>query len=331
MLLTGIKHQYQSYEQLLWDFHDKGWTDGLPVVPPTPELVEGFLAAAGVEPGDVLGVVPTREVIVTAEACAINAVMAGCKPVFAPVSIAAARAVLDHMANIHSPSATLTGASQLVVVNGPVRNEIGINCTAGCFGSGSIANATIGRGLRLMIRNLLKAIPGFLDRATISKPARYSFCFGEDEEGSPWTPMHVERGLPAGTSAVTVQSQTDRFAAWDAEMKSPESLLDNIVKTARAREILQDDWLGEERNMIIVIGPEHRDFLAGRGWSKQDIRTYLFPRLIEPDTADDFQHHIHKPDGILIVAAGGPGMAESWIFYPHLALSITVPVDTLRQ
>lgn len=326
-MLTATTHEYRSYEQLLWEFHGKGWTDGLPVTPPTHELVESYLAAAGVAPDEVLGVVPTREVVVTAEACAINAVMAGCKAEFAPVSVAAARAVLEHMANIHSPSATLTGAAQMVVVNGPVRNQIGINCTGGCFGSGTIANATIGRGLRLMIRNVVKAIPGFLDRATISKPARYSFCFGEDEEGSGWTPMHVERGLPIGASAVTVQSQTDRFAAWDEEMDSPESLLDNIVRTARAREILQDDWLGEERNMIIVVGPEHRDFLIEQGWSKEDVRQYLFPRLIEPDTADDFQHHIHKPEGILIVAAGGSGMAESWIFYPHLALSITVPVE----
>jgi hypothetical protein len=138
--------------------------------------------------------------------------------------------------------------------------------------------------------------------------------------------MHEERGFPAGSSAVTVHSNTDRYAAWDTEMSSPESLLDIFVQTARAREIRQDDWLGEERNMVIVVGPEHRDFLVSSGWSKRDVREYLFPRLTQPSGGGEERHHLHRADGILIVAAGGPGMAESWILYPHLALATTKPV-----
>jgi hypothetical protein len=325
-MLKAARESYQSYDALLQGYHERGWTDGLPIVPPTPDRVDAFLSAAGVEPELVLGTVPTREVIATAESCAINAVMAGCKPQYARVVVAAFRAFFDEKANCHSTTATLTGAAHAVIVHGPVRREIGINCGSGCFGPGSHANATIGRALRLVIRNVCKAVPGGLDRATFSKPARYSFCFGEDEEGSSWLPMHVECGMSAETSAVTVHSNTDRFAAWDHEMRSPQSLLDCIVRTARARDIRQDDWLGDERNMVLVVGPEHRDFLVGAGWSKQDVREYLFPRLTAESGDGEEKHHLHRAEGIQIVAAGGRGMAESWILYPHLALATTRPI-----
>src|SRR5262249_52736122 len=160
----------------------------------------------GLEPTEILGAVPTREVVVTAEHVAINAVMAGCRADYMPVVVAAVRAHLHEKANCHSTTGTLSGAAQLVIVNGPVRTELDINGRAGCFGPGWRANATIGRALRLVIRNVCRSIPYFLDRATFSTPARYSFCIGEDEEDSSWLPLHVERGFEPGTSAVTVQS-----------------------------------------------------------------------------------------------------------------------------
>lgn len=322
-MLKAPRETYESYDALLETYRERGWDDGLPIVPPTPELVSAFLAAGGVEADEVQGAVPTREIVASAEACAINAVMAGCRPEYARVFFAAVRAHLEEKANCHSTTGTLTGAAHAVIVHGPVRREIGINCGAGCFGPGTRANATIGRALRLVIRNVCDAVPGGLDRATFSKPARYSFCFGEDEEGSSWAPMHVERGIPAGTSAVTVHSNTDRFAMWDEAMQSPESLLDGFVATARTREIRQDDWLGEERNVVLVIGPEHRDFLDAAGWTKEDVRQYLFPRLTAPSAGHEEKHHLYRPEGILIAAAGGRGMAESWILYPHLALAVT--------
>ena len=168
-----------------------------PSLPPTPAKVEAFLDAAGLKAGEVLGEVPTREVVVTAEHAAINAVMAGCKQEYMPVVAAAVRAHLHEKANCHSTTGTLCGAAQVVVVNGPVRKEIEIACEGACFGPGFRANATIGRALRLVIRNVCRAIPDFLDRASFSSPLRYSFCFGENEEGSPWLPMHVERGFAA--------------------------------------------------------------------------------------------------------------------------------------
>ena len=183
--LEAERHAFSDYDALLESYYERGWTDGMPVVPPTPEKVEEFLGVAGLAPNDVLGRVPTREVTCTAEQAAINAVMAGCRPDYFPAVVAAVRAHLEEKGNCHSTTGTLSGASQCLIINGPIRGEIGVASQAGCFGPGFRANATIGRALRLVIRNVCRAIPGFLDRASFSTPARYSFCFGEDEEESP--------------------------------------------------------------------------------------------------------------------------------------------------
>ena len=159
-MLTAEQHEYDDFDALQDDYHRRGWTDGLPVVPPTPERVELFLAAGGIGAAEVIGTVPTRDVVVTGEHVAINAVMAGCAPEYMPVVLAAVRAHLDEMANCHSTTGTLSGAAQMVVVNGPVRTEIGVHGGAGCFGPGWRANATIGRALRLVIRNACRAVPG---------------------------------------------------------------------------------------------------------------------------------------------------------------------------
>ena len=174
--LQAPRHGYRDYAELLDDYYERGWTDGLPVVPPTPERVEEFLGAADLEPDVVLGAVPTREVVVTAEHAAINAVMAGCRADYMPVVAAAVRAHLHEKGNCHSTTGTLSGAAQAVIVNGPARTRLDINCTAGCFGPGWRANATIGRALRLVIRNVCRSIPNFLDRASFSTPREKDPC-----------------------------------------------------------------------------------------------------------------------------------------------------------
>ncbi len=205
------------------------------------------------------------------------------------------------------------------MINGPARTRLDVNCTAGCFGPGWRANATIGRALRLVIRNVCRAIPNFLDRASYSTPARYSFCFGEDEEGSPWVPLSVERGVPAGTSAVTVHSVMTMSSALDLTSRTPEGVLDSVAAHIRTRGVATDEWLGIDNTVMLVMGPEHRRFLVDEGWSKDDARAYLFPRL----KAGERPVRIGRPDGILIVAAGGPGMSETWVLFPHLAWAIT--------
>ncbi len=229
--LKAERHEYGDYAALLEDYYDRGWTDGLPVVPPTPEAVEQFLDYAGLAPDEVLGSVPTREVVVTAEHAAINAVMAGCRVEYFPVVVAAVRAHLHEKANCHSTTGTLSGAAQIVIVNGPIRRQLDINCEAGCFGPGWRANATIGRALRLVIRNVCRAVPNFLDRATFSRPARYSFCFGENEEASSWVPMHVERGFAPGSNAVTVHSAMTITSAEEMVARTPEGILDTVCQT----------------------------------------------------------------------------------------------------
>ncbi len=324
--LAADRHEYTDEDSLLEDYFERGWTDGLPIVAPSPERVARFLDAAGLQPGEVIGGVPTRNVVVTAEQVAINAVMAGCKSEYLPVVVAATRAHLHEMGNCHSTTGTLSGAAQVVIVNGPIRRELDINCTAGCFGPGWRANATIGRALRLVVRNVCRAVPNFLDRASFSTPARYSFCFGEDEEGSDWTPLHVERGFAAETSTATVASMMTMGPATDFTSRTPEDIVASIAGAIRHRGTSGDVWLGDDTSVVVVIGPEHRRFFLEAGWSKDDIRTAMWPLLMAPRQDGEGFVKLRKPEGLLLVAAGGPGMAESWILFPHLAWAITEEV-----
>ncbi len=296
---------------------ERGWTDGLPVMPPTPERVAQFLDVVGVRPDEVIGAVPTREVVITAEKVAINAVMAGCLPEYMPVVMAACRAMCEDAFNLHANSGTLSGAAQMIVVNGPVRKELGINCRDGVFGPGFRANATIGRAIRLVIRNVARSIPGFLDRAAFSHPGRYTWCFGENEEESPWPALHMERGLPADASAVTLFAVMDIVKATGLHPTSPESFLD------RAAFLTRTVWTYSQtssydpcRSLLVVVGWEHMDLCAKARWSKADIRNYLFPRLKAPGAGYEFTSPIASPDNILVVAAGGRAVAQTWLMAP---------------
>ena len=327
-MLAAQRHPYADYDELLEDYYERGWTDGLPVVPPTPEKVEAFLAAAGLAPDEVIGEVPTREVVVTAEQVAINAVMAGCRADYTPVVVAACRAHLSEKGNCHSTTGTLSGAAQVVIVNGPIRHEIGVHSEAACFGPGFRANATIGRALRLVIRNVCRAVPGFLDRASFSTPARFSMCFGENEEASDWEPLHVQRGFAPDQSTATVHSVMKFIQGTDFTSRGPEGILDGNVRYMRQQGVGGDAWLGEGHNIVLVYGTEHHRYFIEEGWSKADMQAYLWPRLTAEATGpEDRRVNIGRPEGILVVAAGGPGMGETWILLPHLAWAITEPIQ----
>jgi hypothetical protein len=177
-----------------------------------------------------------------------------------------------------------------------------------------------------VIRNVCRAIPNFLDRATFSTPARYTFCFGEDEEASDWLPMSVERGIPAGTSAVTVASMMTMGPATDFVSRTPEGVTASIAKAIRQRGTAGDVWLGDDTNVVVVMGPEHRRYFTEAGWSKADVRAAMWPLLKAPQQPGEGNVKLAKPEGLLLVTAGGPGMAESWIIFPHLAWAITEPV-----
>jgi hypothetical protein len=313
------------------EYYRRGWTDGFPVTPPEAHIVASFLAAGSLDPGDVLGQVPTRDVVVTAEDAAVNAVMAGCLPEYAPVVFAAVRAFLAEEMIPHSVSATLTGASQIVIVNGPVRHQLGIESDQGCMGPGFRPNATIGRALRLVIRNVLGSIPHQLDRATFSTPDRYSFCFGEDEEGTTWDPLHAERGLDPSTSAVTVVSTIGPLVMRPG-VHEPAGIIDYLVRFLAVEGSLWEHQMGSVADLVVVVGKEHQRFFTGAGWTKADIRRALWERLSPIiRESDGAPLRLGRSEGILLVAAGGPGDQATVVFPPHVGLAITAPIAPPRS
>jgi hypothetical protein len=195
--------------------------------------------------------------------------------------------------------------------------------------------------LRLVIRNCCNAVPGLADRAVFSQPARYSFCFGEDEEASDWVPLHVERGFGTDENVVTVSSFIEMHALRDVESVAPEALLTQLALVARHRPIDTDHVLGADRTAVFVIGPEHRTLLVRAGWTKEDVRAYLYPRLTAPPTYVDEQGRpfgwgsgpeggvaestwaLPDPKGVLLATAGGAGLGLSFVFYPHWSASVS--------
>jgi hypothetical protein len=322
-MTVAARYEYGDYTEAIEDYFERGLTDGLPITPPTPQAVEGMLAAGGFKGDEVLGEVPTRDVVVTAEQAAVNAVMAGCRADYFPVVAAAVRAQLQPKANAHSTTATLAGSAHAVIINGPVRNEIDVCSGQACFGPGFRANATIGRAVRLVIRNVEYSVPGAIDRATFSWPLRYSFCFAENEEASDWVPLHVQRGFAREDSVVTVHSVMDFVQALEFD-PDPEVILDCIAAIARQRGMFFDEWCGIDRSLVIVLGAEHQRRFTDAGLTKAQLQESLWPRLAAPGTG----RHDHPvtaagPENVLLVAAGGPGIACSWILLPHLSNPIS--------
>src|SRR5437867_6522491 len=204
MALTAAEHEVTGWAEAVEAYFERGWTDGLPVVPATADAVQAFLHAAGRKPGDVVLREATRRRSITAEKVAINAVMAGCRADYMPVLLAALEAMADPAFTLHGAITSTGGSATLVVVNGPIRHRLGFNAGGNVFGPGWRSNATVARAIRLITLNCLGAQPGVLDRSTQGHPGKYTYCIAELEEESPWAPLHVERGFARETSAVTV-------------------------------------------------------------------------------------------------------------------------------
>ncbi|PZC47247.1 MAG: hypothetical protein DK306_001221 [Chloroflexi bacterium] len=297
---------------------DQGLTDGLPVVPPTPARVERMLAQTRRDPLEEIGILPPNLAPLTVEKTAINAVMAGCKAEYFPTVLAGVEAIADDSYGLHGSGATTMGGAPVLIVNGPVRERIGINSAQNALGQGNRANATIGRAVRLVIRNVAGHRPGGTERATIGWPGKFTLCFGEWEERAPtWTPMHVERGFAAGDSVITAMTQSG----------GPTQLIDETSRTAKAlagsiglkvagQQHPRIPSMGE---LIVVISPEHYDTLAADGWTKDDVRRRIqqvaarpLRDLLESDQMGGFPKSaldswppflpplpIHNPDGSL--------------------------------
>jgi len=299
-------------------FQNNGWTDGLPVVPPTDALVHRFLDAAGLLPSDVVGIEPVRRRRIPAEKVAIAAVMAGCLPEHMPVVVALVKAVCEPAYGLHGCTASTGGSAPFAIVNGPIRREIGMNATHNALANGSRANAAIGRTLRLLIINVLGGIPGQLDRSTLGHPGKFSFCVAEDEEDSPWLPLSVERGVPAGASAVTVMAAESPHQVMNEWTREPRELLQTYAAAIRANMLTYSIWAG---NYAIVIAKQQRETIVAAGWSKQDVRAFIFEAarvkrgdwravgksaIASRKDEEEIYTALRSPDDLLIVAAGGP-------------------------
>ena len=302
-----------------------GWTDGLPVVPPTVERVEEFLQLAQRDPNEILGTLAERRRQITVGKVAANAVMAGCLPEYFPVVIAATEAMLDERFNLIAPSSSQGGSAILVIVNGPIIDELNLNCRNNIFGPGNRANATIGRAVRLILMNACAAIPGLFDRTVIGHPGKYTYCIAENETETHWNPLHVERGFSRQQSAVTV------FAAWGPrQVRSglePTLVLDCAADVASTfgSSLSTSDSVGDttalvrQGQVVITIGGAS-DFW--QDWAKLDVRDYLFGKIrrsvadlkrvqvidgpIRSDDSEQYVQFVPTPDDILVVYAGSP-------------------------
>jgi hypothetical protein len=298
--------------------YERGWSDGLPLVPPTVERVARMLGGTTRDPQEVVAVVPPDLVECSVEKLAINAVMAGCRPQYLPVVLAAVEAACTDAFNIHGVLATTWFSGPLVIVNGPVARAIGMNSGVNALGQGNRANATIGRALQLVVRNVGGGRPGGVDRATLGTPGKYTFCFAEDEAGSPWEPLHVERGMEPGTSAVTLFAAEGVRGVVDQLSRAPDSLARSFAVCLRT--------VAHPKNVVawdavLVVSPEHARVFREAGWTKRRLREEL-DALLQipgeelvrgaggiaegmPEAFRDTTLPKFRDGGLLIVHAGG--------------------------
>jgi len=276
-------------------FHSRGWTDGLPVVPPTPDAVEACLDWAGLSADHLVGIEPVRGRALTAEKLAINAVMAGCLPMHFPVVVTAITAMLEEQFLLHGTTASTGGSAVLLIVNGPIRNEVGMDATFNALGPSDRASTCIGRAVRLILGNLLEVRPGEIDRSTFGHPGKISWCIAEDEENSPWPSLATERlGDPPGNYAIVVPPQLRQHFA--AANWSKADIQQYVFDHAR---IHRREWA--DCGKAAVVGEKgDREYAA-----------------------------LPDPDHLLIVAAGGPAGGFGAVIPPwlgHKSRAVTVPV-----
>ncbi|MBI2906826.1 MAG: hypothetical protein HYX92_04120 [Chloroflexi bacterium] len=317
-------------------FYRMGLTDGLPIVPPTMERVEEMLQAVQRDPEDAVGIVPPKQGVATIQKIATNAVMAGCLPDYLPVIIAAVEAVLEPGFNLYGMQSSANPVTPLFIINGPVARRLEINGGYNCLSGGTRANATIGRAMRLILMNIGGGIPGGTDRDTQGQPGRYSLCFAENEAQSPWPPFHSDRGFDADSSTVSA------FGAGGTINVRPKARDARQALATVARLMALGGSPRHSTHGLLILCPELARRMADDGYSKEDVRRYLFEnarirpcgftaevaqRLIDEPvkhdtdvramvgeiTTDTLIPWAHRPEGILIVVAGGAGPMSTFV------------------
>jgi peroxiredoxin len=328
-----------------------GFADALPVVPPTVGRVDRMLGAAGRDPAAIIGMIPPNYGVATVEKIAANAVMAGCEPAMMRVLIPLVRAVCDERFNIHGVQATTHFAAPLVIVNGPIRRDLGFACGSNVFSNVARANSTLGRALQLILTNLGGAKPGEIDMSTLGNPGKFSYCIAENEEESPWEPLHVELGFKPEDSTLTL------FAA-----EPPKGLSEHNARTARdvlkaICRVLALSWsylVCEMPEAIVIISPEHARTISGDGFSRADALAFLFENTGIPVNAyresggegskytsaykqvvidgETCYRKFRAPEAIKIVVAGGTAgkfsaVISSWATGPRGSQMVTYPIE----
>ncbi len=326
--------------------YDRGWSDGLPVVPPTDLRIARMLAGTNRAATDIVGLIPPNLVECSVEKVAINAVLAGCRPEYFPVVLATVEAALKPEFSMHGLLATLWFSGPVVIVNGPAAKRIGMNSGGNALGQGNRANATIGRALQLLIRNVGGGLPGEIDRSVLGNPGKYTFCFAEDESDPNWTPLNVSRGSSAGSSSVTLFHGDGVQGVGAAKARTPEELCKALAASLWA--------VGHPRDVgragaILVLGADHYNIFASAGWGRKEVEAGLHAALkrpahdlIEgtdgiaeglPADADYTNKTVDKfNDGfLLVVRAGGTGGGFSAIIGGWIAQRRHTEVQVVSQ
>ncbi len=312
-------------------FHRWGWTDGLPIVVPTRERVMRMCDGATRYPIESLGNLAPRGGPATVQKIAVNAVMAGCLPEHMPVIMAAVEAIQDSQFNLSGVQATTHPCALMVIVHGPIALELHMNASHNCFGQGNRANATIGRAMRLILQNIGGGIPGIADKATQGSPAKYTYCFAENEVASPWPPFRESLGFHASDSCITVVAAESPHNVNDHGSTTGDSILNTIAQTMAT---VGNNNLYVGGDTFIVLGPEHARTIADSGFSRKDVQNYLYEHArvpvdrISPAKLEELSSWggwadkiiqwggsiplVREAESIRVIVAGGAGKHSAW-------------------
>ncbi len=342
MQLKARTYEVADDEAVQQLYRDRGWTDGLPVVAPTAERVQAMLDWAGFPPDHVVGIEPVKCRALTAEKIAVNAILAGCLAPDFPVVAAAVQAMCETEFLVHGATASTGGCAVLVVVNGPIRRQLGMSTGHSVLAGPDRASVTIGRAVRLVLRNLLEARPGELDRSTLGHPGKLSWCLAEDEEGgAPWLPLAQDRGLPDDVSAVTVFAASGPRQIMNEWTTDPAEVLATVAAEMRANMLNYSIWSG---NYAVVLPPQLRQVFHDAGWSKADIRQHVYEhakvtrsewegvgkRAVVSDGNRDREYRaLPSPEHLVVIAGGGDAGGFAAIIPPWLgpkSAAVTVAI-----
>jgi len=340
MTLSSKRYEVDDILAAQEFYHSRQWTDGLPVVPPTADAVQACLDWAMMPADHLVGIEPVRNRAITAEKLAINSIMAGCLPMHFPVVIAAFTAMLQEPFLVHGATASTGGCAVLVVINGPVREEVGMSSSFNVLGSSDRATTVIGRAIRLILCNLLDVRPGQIDRSTLGHPGKLSYCIAEDEDNSPWNSLAEDRGVPREASAVTVMAAGAPRQLMNEWTTKPEEILDTFCAEIKANLRHYSIYPG---NYAIVIPPQLRTHFDEAGWGRKEIQQYVFEnaRIRRREWADvgkgavvgrrgDQEYPaLPDPEHLLIIAAGGPAGGFGAVIPPwlgHKSKAVTVAI-----